>query len=201
MNLKSTHHKIEQNTEEWLQMRMGRFTASSISNLLMKPNLKGYQDEIKRVAFERLYNVRPDNFESQWMTRGKELEEEARNEYQAGTFTVISPAGFFTFGEWMGASPDGLIGGDGLAEIKCVKYNTFIDYMVGGGVPSAYIPQIQCQLLCTDRQWCDFIAYHPGVPQFVIRIERDEEIIQEIIIAVDKAVAEVNSLINKIQKK
>lgn len=201
MNSKSIHHRVEQATEEWYNLRMGRFTASSIDNLLMKPSTKGYQDEIKRAAFERLYGVRPDSFEGQWMTRGKELEEDARRTYQATTFTPVVSAGFFTLGDWMGASPDGLIGDAGTAEIKCVKYNTYIDYVLGGEVPNTYIPQIQMQLLCTDRQWCDFVAYHPGAPLFIKRIARDEVMIQNIIIAVDVAATTVNQLTKKLREK
>ena len=200
MSLLSIHHKVEQGTYEWFELRKKRFTASSIDSLLGKTTNKGYQDEIKRVAFEMLYGVRPDSFESSWMTRGKELEAEARDAYQATTFTVVETCGFFTYGDNIGASPDGLIGDDGTVEIKCVKYNTFIDYVIADRVPPEYVPQIQTQLLCTDRQWCDFIAYHPGVPLFIKRIERDEEFIQNIIVAVDVAMASAKELITKINK-
>jgi putative phage-type endonuclease len=200
MSLPSIHHRVDQGTEEWFQLRMGRFTASSIDKLLGGPKNKGYQDEIKRVAFEMLYGVRPDGFESSWMTRGKDLEADARDAYQATTFTVVDTCGFFTYGDSIGASPDGLIGDDGTVEIKCVKYNTFIDYVIADRVPPEYVPQIQTQLLCTDRQWCDFIAYHPGVPLFIKRIERDEELIQNIIVAVDVAMASAKELVTKIKK-
>lgn len=201
MSLLSIHHKVEQGTEEWYRLRMGRFTASNISALLATKGDKGRQNEIKRVAFELLYDVRPDGFESPWMGRGKDLEVEARDAYQATTFTVVDTCGFFTYGDSMGASPDGLIGDDGTVEIKCVKYNTFIDYVIADRVPPEYVPQIQTQLLCTDRQWCDFIAYHPGVPLFIKRIERDEEMIQSIIVAVDVAMASAQELITKIKNK
>lgn len=200
MSFLSTHHNVEQSSEEWFGLRMRRFTASSVDSILGKPSNKGYQDEIKRVAFETLYGVRPDGFESSWMTRGKELEAEARDMYQASRFTVVETAGFFTYGDSMGASPDGLVGDDGTVEIKCVKYNTFIDYMLADRVPPEYIPQIQMQLLCTDRQWCDFVAYHPGVPLFIKRAERDEVMIQNIIVAVDVAMASAKELITKIKK-
>ena len=197
--MKPVHHKVDQGTEEWYRLRMCRFTASSVDNQLGKASNKGYQDEIKRVAFETLYGVRPDSFEGSWMTRGKEIEADARNMYQASNFTVVETAGFFTYGDYMGASPDGLVGEDGIIEIKCVKFNTFIDYVLADRVPPEYVPQIQMQLLCTDRQWCDFVAYHPGVPLFIRRAERDEAMIQNIIVAVDVAMASAKELITKLK--
>ena len=148
MSYESIYHKVEQNTDEWLNMRLGRFTASTIKNLLMKVTTKGYQDEIKRVAFEIVTGTQAETFSNEWMQRGHDLEDEARNMYQAETFNVVEEGGFFTYGDYMGASPDGLIGKDGLVEIKCPKYNTMIDYLMDGKVPNLYYTQIQTQLLC-----------------------------------------------------
>jgi len=188
-----------QRTDEWYLARMGRFTASTVKNILMAPSTKGYQDEIKRVAFERLTNTSPDSFESEWMTRGKELEQEAINHYQATTFSIVEPCGFFPFGEWMGASPDGLVGDDGLVEVKCPKYNTMIDYLLDGKVPKDYYTQMQMQMLCTDRKWCDFVAYHPGLRLLIIRVERDQEFIDNMTEQVNAATTKVIEILNKLK--
>ena len=188
-----------QRTDEWYLARKGRFTASSIKNLLMAPSTKGYQDEVKRVVFERFTGLNIESFESEWMTRGKELEAEAINMYQATTFNVVEPCGFFPSGEWMGASPDGLIGDDGLLEVKCPKWNTMIDYILEKKVPKDYYIQIQTQMICTGRTWCDFVAYHPGMELLIIRVEADEAMQKSLIDAVDVAVEKVIQTLNKLK--
>ena len=193
--------EVIQRSDEWFLARRGRFTASSVKNILMAPSTKGYQDEVKRVVFERITGLSPDSFESEWMTRGKEMESEAINHYQATTFNVVEPCGFFTYEEWMGASPDGLIGEDGLIEVKCPKYSTMIDYLLSGKVPKDYYAQIQMQLLCTGRKWCDFVAYHPGLRLLIISVERDEAFISHMIETVSDAVDKVISMLNRLDSQ
>ena len=201
MNYASTHHNIPQNSQEWLDMRLGRFTASSVKNLLMKPTTKGYQDEIKRVAFEKLTGMQAETFSNEWMERGHALEDEARNTYQVETFTVVDDGGFFTFGDTMGASPDGLIDDQGLVEIKCPKYTTIIDYLMKEEVPNIYYPQIQMQLLCSGRKWCDFVAYHPGLKLMIKRVEFYKEYCDDLIKVVEEAMKQVNEIIKIIDNE
>lgn len=198
MNSESIYHKVEQGTEEWFNLRLGRFTASTIKNLLMAPTTKGYQDEIKRIAFEIVTGTKAEDYQNEWMRRGSEMEAEARMHYEATTFNPVSDGGFFTYGDYMGASPDGLIGDDGLLEIKCPKYNTIIDYLIDGKLPKQYEAQVQAQLLCAGRDWCDFVAYHPGIKMLILRVEADMTIQENIIIAVENAVEKVNEIIKKI---
>lgn len=194
------HHKVQQNTEEWLLLRKGRFTASSIKTLLYGKTTKVYQDEIKRLAFEIATGERvDDSFYNYWMERGKELEQAAVNAYQMESFNVVTEPGFWTVGDYLGASPDGLIDEDGLVEVKCPKWNTMIVYLLDDKVPTIYVPQIQMQLYCTGRQWCDFVAYHPSLRLFVKRMERDEDMIAKILGEVDLAVAEAESMAVKLK--
>ena len=166
----------------------------------MTPSTAGYQNEVKRVAFERFTGLNIESFESEWMTRGKELEAEAINMYQATTFNVVESCGFFPFGEWMGASPDGLIGEDGLLEVKCPKWNTMIDYLIDKKVPKDYNIQIQTQMICTGRTWCDFVAYHPGMELLIVRVEPDLELQKQLTDAVDEAVKKVILTLNKLKQ-
>ena len=194
------HHPIQQNNEQWYNLRAGRFTASSIKNLLMKESTKGYQDEIKRVAVERTTGIPVEGgFQSFFMARGKTLEEYARRYYEAETFQVVSEGGFWTYGLDMGASPDGLVGDKGLIEIKCVKYNTMVDYLLGGKVPTDYYKQIQHQLLVTDREWCDFVGYYPGLRLMIKRVYPDHEMQGDILEAVKEAIVKVNEIIPQIR--
>lgn len=190
---------VDQNSPEWLELRKGKFTASTFKDLFMKETTQGYQDAIYKVAFERLTNESPENFSNEWMQRGHELESEARRWYELETFNKVHNGGFFEYNSWIGASPDGLIGDDGLIEIKCPKYSTMMDYLIKKELPKAYYYQVHGQLLVTDRQWCDFVAYHPSLPKLILRIERDKEVDKEIFEKLFKAIKEVEQIINKLK--
>lgn len=165
----------------------------------MKPSTKGYQDEIKRVAFERITNTSPDRFYGMWMERGHAVEPEARMMYEAETFNVVKDGGFFALGDYLGASPDGLVGDDGLLEIKCPKFNTMIDYLIDKEVPREYYVQIQTQLLCSGKQWCDFMAYHPSMRTLIKKVYPDNQMFGTIIQVVEEAIPLVEQLIEKIK--
>jgi len=113
----------------------------------------------------------------------------------------VLPAEFVTHPsiQMAGASPDGLVGTDGLVEIKCPNTATHIDTLLGGKVDSKYITQIQWQLACTGRQWCDFVSYDPRMPEhlaiWVKRVPRDDAMIEELESAVRVFLAEVASTV------
>jgi putative phage-type endonuclease len=192
-------YDIEKNTDEWLKLRQGKFTASTFKDLFMKETTQGYQDAIYKVAFERLTKESPENFSNDWMQRGTELEPEAREWYELETYNKVHNGGFFEYNDWIGASPDGLIGDSGLIEIKCPKFSTMMDYLIKKELPKNYYYQVHGQLFVTDREWCDFIAYHPSLPKFVLRINRDKEVDKEILEKLFKAIKEVEQIINKLK--
>ena len=195
------HHDIEQNTEEWLTLRLGKFTASTFSDLFMKKETAGYRKAIRKVAFERLTGESPESFKNEWMDRGHELEPMAREAYELHTFNSVDNGGFFEYSEWVGASPDGLIGDEGILEIKCPAPHTFIDYILSERLPSEYTYQVQGQLYVTKRKWCDFIAYHQKLPLVLIRVEPDPIIQEQIHTALDIAIKEASEIIEKIKSK
>ena len=195
------HHDIEQNTEEWLTLRLGKFTASTFSDLFMKKETAGYRKAIRKVAFERLTGESPESFKNEWMDRGHELEPMAREAYELHTFNVVDNGGFFEYSEWVGASPDGLIGDEGILEIKSPAYSTLIDYILTNRLPSEYTYQVQGQLYVTKRKWCDFVAYHPKLPLVLIRVEPDPIIQEQIKTALDIAIKEASEIIEKIKSK
>jgi len=166
-------HDIEQNTDEWMNLRKRKFTASSFKDLFMKETTATYQDAIYKVVFERLTDETPESFSNDWMQRGHNLEAEAREWYELESYNKTHNGGFFEFNEWIGASPDGLVGKDGLVEIKCPKYSTLIRYLLDKKLPTIYEWQIHGQLWVADKQFCDFVAYHPKLTPLVIRIQRD----------------------------
>lgn len=192
-------YKVEQNSDEWFALRRGKFTASTFKDLFMGENTQGYKDAIYKVAFERLTNTSPESFTNEYMQRGNELEPEARAWYEFEKNVEVIKAGFFEFNDWIGASPDGLVGEDGLLEIKCPKYSTMMDYLIKKELPKTYFHQVHGQLLVTDRQWCDFIAYHPSLPKLVLRVEREKKIDDEILDKLFRAIKEVEQIITKLK--
>lgn len=192
-------YKVEQNSDEWFALRRGKFTASTFKDLFMGKETQGYKDAIYKVAFERLTNTSPESFTNEYIQRGTELEPEARAWYEFEKNVEVIKAGFFEYNDWIGASPDGLIGEDGLLEIKCPKYSTMMDYLIKKELPKTYYYQVHGQLLVTDRQWCDFIAYHPSLPKFVLRVERKRKIDDEILDKLFEAIKKAETIINKLK--
>ena len=198
--MKRKFHDVQQTSPEWFELRKGRFTASTFKDLFAKPATQTYRDVIYQVAFERITNTTPENFVTEWMKRGSELEPIARELYELQTYNYVRNGGFFELGEWIGASPDGLIGEDGIIEIKCPKYTTFIDYVLNGSLPTAYKWQVHGQLYVADRQWCDFVAYHPNMPLFVHRVYRDEKMIKELTDQIELAINDAMSIIKQLKR-
>jgi len=182
------YYDVEQNTEQWFELRLGKFTASTFNDLFMKPTTKTYQKAIYKVAFERITKTRPENFTSQYMERGNELESEAREKYELQTFNKVKNGGFWILNDWIGASPDGLIGDNGLLEIKCPAFNTAMEYLIKDKIPMNYMRQIQGQLMVANKKWTDFVVYHPKLKMHITRVFRDNiGIIEQLDNAIVKA--------------
>jgi len=180
---------MDQGTPEWFAARCGKATASKVADIIARTKT-GYgasraNYEAQLIA-ERLTNTVAESFTNAAMQWGTEKEPEARNAYSFLRDVDVELAGFIDHPtvEMSGASPDGLIGSDGLIEIKCPGTATHIDTLLGQSVPGKYITQIQWQLACTGRAWCDFVSYDPRLPEsmslWVKRIERDDVMIKSL---------------------
>lgn len=182
-----------QGTELWFQEHLGKLTASRVADAVNKRKrnpkepLQAYVDLRLELAVERVTQKPAEHFVSVWMERGVELEPLARAAYELRKDTTVSTVDFVLHPtmEWAGASPDGLVGDDGLVEFKCPKANTHAEYLLGECVPEEYIPQMMWQMACTERQWCDFVSYHPDFPDpldlFVsrLRVSREDIAVME----------------------
>ena len=177
---------MEQGTDEWFAARLGKVTASRLSDVAMKKATAGYQNYKAQLIAERLTGTPPESFSSAAMQWGTEKEPDARAAYSFLHSVEVAEIGFVDHPliEWAGASPDGLVGIDGLVEIKCPNTATHIATLEGGNVPGKYNLQMQWQMACTERQWCDFASYDPRLPVemqlHVVRVERDDELIKEL---------------------
>jgi len=184
-------HDVKQNTEEWHEVRRGKFTATKIVKLFMGKSTKGYNDIINRVVYERLTNKTPDSYQSKEMKRGIELEPEAIKAYELETFNKVNTVGFVELNKDVGCSPDGLIGDDGMIQIKCPIYTTLMNYHISGKFDKDYLTQMQAELYVTGRNRNLLYAWHPDLKPFKFIVNRDEEIMSKIKSEINIALKEV----------
>lgn len=200
----------EQQTEEWFSQRLGKVTASRVADIIAKTK-SGYSTSranyMAELICERLTGSRGDSYMNAAMAWGTATEPQARSAYEAETGLLVETVGFVPHPTILeaGASPDGLVGDDGLVEIKCPNTSTHIDTLLGKSVPSKYITQIQWQLACTGRKWCDFVSYDPRMPEnmqmFLFRVPRNDETIAELVKEVVQFLLELDGKITNLQKE
>ena len=201
---------MQQRSDEWFSARCGKFTASGAKDLLTsgrggKPSVTR-SDYIARVACERMTGQVIPGPTSYAMERGKELEPDGLTAYEMVMGCDVQQAGFVAHPDkpFAGCSPDGLIGSDGLVEIKCpLSHAKHLDYLRNGTQATEYAAQVHMQLLCTDRQWCDVFSYHPEFPNHVqlarTRVHRDAEWDEKLNAALDAGEADVLEILEELQ--
>jgi putative phage-type endonuclease len=173
---------IEQRSDEWFAARIGKVTASRVADVLAKTKT-GYsasrENYMAQLVCERLTNQKADGFTSVAMQWGTETEPLARISYEVAQNVLVDEVGFVPHPSIImaGASPDGLVGDDGLLEIKCPNTATHIETLLSQTVPGKYNTQMQFQMACTGRSWCDFVSFDNRLPAelqlFVKRVPRD----------------------------
>ncbi len=175
---------MEQQTNEWYEARLGKVTASRVADVIAKTKT-GYSSSrdnyMAQLICERLTGQKGESFTNAAMEHGTQTEPLARSAYENARNLLVKEVGFINHPriEMSGASPDGLVGDDGLVEIKCPNTATHIDTLLSGKVPTKYITQMQWQMLCCERKWCDFVSFDNRLPEhlqlFVQEVEFDPE--------------------------
>ncbi|AQX22677.1 MULTISPECIES: lambda exonuclease family protein [unclassified Bartonella] len=202
---------MEQRTAEWFQARLGKVTASNVYNILSRtarnlPTSKYEEYKIKLMT-ECLVGEISHSYTTSAMQRGIEHEGDALKEYSFVYDREVTPCGFIPHPtiEMAGASPDGLIGENGLIEIKCPQSVNHLRFWMTEKIKPEYLAQMQFQMACTERQWCDFVSYDPGfsgqsahLRLKVQRIHRNDEQIESINQAVETFLEEIEQDIKKI---
>jgi putative phage-type endonuclease len=171
---------VIQGSPEWKAIRCGRVTASRIADLTARTKT-GYSasraNYMAELIAERLTGTTSDKYTNAAMEWGSATEADARAAYEFHTGFDVTEVGFVHHPmiDMAGASPDGLVGDFGLVEIKCPNTATHIETLLGGRVPEKYVKQMQFQMACAGRSWCDFVSFDPRLPEsmrlFVSRVE------------------------------
>lgn len=193
-----------QGSDAWLKSRIGNLTASRMADA-MDVLKTGKESEKRRrlkleIVAERLTGRATEVYVNDAMKHGIKYEPEARAAYEDATGHLVATCGLAMHDTipYLGASPDGLVGDDGLLEIKCPSLTTYLQYKIDGVVPDQYKPQMMLQMICTGRAWCDFVAYHPflpyGINLFVVRYAPSEDDLAKVKSAAEQFLNEVEEL-------
>lgn len=207
--------KCAQHSPEWLDLRRGNCTASRVKDALKTLTRKtknggpgesaaSRRNYMVELVTERLTGMAVNHYVSPAMEWGIETEKYARAAYEVVSGNDVDLVGLYRHDALEGflASPDGLIGEDGLLEIKCPETTTHVDWMLADEVPEDHIYQCMSQMACSGRAWCDFISFDPRLPQnsqvFIKRLERNDEFIGLIEEGVKRFLSEVDAMTDKL---
>jgi len=204
--------EVDQGSDEWRKLRTGKVTASVVEYVVAPPLRSGGESAGRRNLRAKIIaetmTGQPTEciFVSAAMKNGVENEPLARAAYEIALGLTVNQIGFALHAsvERFGCSPDGLVGVDGLIEIKCPLPATHISYMLAGIPAPEYVAQMQAQMSVTDREWCDFVSFCPSMPfrhqLFVRRLMRDDGYILGMESEIKIFLAEVDKTIESLDK-
>ena len=201
----------EQRTPEWFAERLGKITASRIADVVGKTKSGSYgaarKNYMAELLCQRLTGQQEEKFTSTAMQHGTDTEPAARAMYMLETGTDVTETGFIPHPTiaMSGASPDGLVGEDGLIEIKCPNTATHLEFLQSHKPKHEYLLQMQWQMACTGRQWCDFVSYDDRLPEKLayrcIRIPRDDKLIAELEEEAVKFLTELDKTVRQLEEQ
>ncbi len=195
--------ECQQNTPEWFSARCGMPTASNFDKIITTEGKPSKQREkyLHQLAGERIIGKAEETYQNGAMLRGQEMEDEAREAYQFMSGNEVSQVGLCVMeGKTIyAASPDGLVGNDGLVEIKCPIISTQVNYLLKNVLPTEYFQQVQGQLLVTGRKWIDFLSYYPGLKPLLIRVKPDEKFLKALRVELELFCEELDEVVKKIR--
>lgn len=201
---------MEQRTDEWFTARCGKVTASALYKVMAKTKTGWGADRTNYAAqlvTERLTGRPADSFTNSAMQWGIDTEAQARMAYAFHADENPVEIGFLDHPRiaWSGASPDGLVGLNGMIEIKCPNTATHIATLDGAPIDRKYLYQMQWQMACAERDWCDFVSFDPRLPpamqMHTRRVERDDELLGELETAVTDFLAEVAETVARLEAR
>ena len=200
---------IQQGTEEWHQLRLGKVTASRVADILAKTKSGASASRgnyLIELALQRVTKTIEESYSNSAMEWGVATEPQARVAYEVSTGNFVDQIAFVNHPtiEGFGCSPDGLVG-EGLIEIKCPNSATHWSYIKANEPPQKYIIQMQAQMSVTGAKWCDFVSFDPRMPErsqlLIIRVNRDNEFIAEMENDIKQFLSEVEAEVNLMEKR
>lgn len=193
------HNEVKQGTDEWLKLRLGKFTASDAQAI--GNNGKGLESLIYEKVAEAITGKVKEAFTNVDIERGKELEEFARNRYELETGKSVTETAFVELDARVGCSPDGFVGTNGLVEFKCKSDVNFVKYLLDKKIDPAHEWQMQMQMYVCDRDWCDYVVYNPNFPNplVIVNVGKNEVLISKIKAGLAQGVAQLEAMLEKLK--
>lgn len=208
--------EIIQGSAEWKAQRLGRVTASRVADVIAKTKTgwgASRANYMAQLIAERLTGEVQESYTNAAMQWGLDTEAHAREAYEFRTDAEVRSIGFVNHPTILmsGASPDGLVGDVGLVEIKCPNTATHIETLIDREVATKYLTQMQWQMACTARSWCDFVSFDPRMPESmrlsIMRVHRDdtriselEDCVREFLIEIDRKVGALNKIFDPVRE-
>jgi len=200
---------MDQGTDDWFAARLGKVTASRIADVVAKTKTgvsASRGNYMAQLIVERMTGKPTESYSNSAMQWGTSTEPLARAAYEMTTDLMVDEVGFVEHESlsMCGASPDGLVGDKGLIEIKCPNTATHIETLINGTIDNRYVLQMQWQMACTDREWCDFVSFDPRMPEAlqlkIIRVNMNEMLIAELENQVEQFLNEVQEKVEFLNK-
>lgn len=193
-------HNFDQRTDEWYQIRLGKLTGSDFHTFLGNGETK--KNKLLQKAAEKITGKSDEeHFVTEDIQRGIDLEDEAILAYEMTSGNNVDKVGFIEENEYVGCSPDGLVGDDGIIEVKCPKQSVFLKQVIDQKIKPEYYTQIQFNLLISGRKWCDYIAYNKNFPLFIKRFEIDTDAREKIVKAIEECTGKIKEFISLYEGK
>ena len=192
----------EQGSQEWFDARIGSIGGSTIASAVAKGEGKMRKNLLYRLAGEILSGQKYESYSNSHMERGTEQEPDSRNLYEFMTGNEVAQVGLVKLSDHKHFSPDGLVGEDGIIEIKCVIPSVHIETILSDKVPAAYRKQCQFGLHICQREYCDFVSYSPLVvdrPIWIKRVERDDDLIKELDDGANNFIEQMLAIVERIR--
>jgi putative phage-type endonuclease len=192
-------HNFAQGTDEWFKVRLGKLTASDA--LTIASNGIGLDTLVYKKVAEIITGKVKESYTNEDIERGKELEKMARNSYELESNNTVKEVGFIEESEFIGASPDGFVGDQGLFEAKCKDDANFVKYLYKKEIDKAHEWQMQMQMLVTGREWVDYVVYNENFPKttITVRVMRDEVMIAKLKAGIQVGIAKIQAVLEAIK--
>lgn len=193
-----TKDELQQGSQEWIKLRLGKFGGTDAQ--AVATNGKGLETLCFQKVGEIITGRVKESYTNEDMERGNELENIARSAYEIKTSSQVVQVGYCELNEFVGVSPDGLVGDDGLIEIKCPSDANFVRFLYERKPETKYIWQMQHQMLVTDRKWCDLVIFNDNINRFeIVRVAREEAMIEKIRIGLEAGIAKVKEILSRVK--
>lgn len=201
---------VQQGTLEWHQLRLGKVTASRVADILAKTKTgpsASRNNYLIELALQRVTKTIEESYTNAAMEHGIQTEPQARVAYEVATGNFVDQVAFIDHPSitGFGCSPDGLVGTDGLIEIKCPNSATHWSYIKANEPPTKYFIQMQAQMSVTEAKWCDFVSFDPRMPErsqlLIVNVPRDDEFIGNMEAEIKQFLSEVETEVNLMEKR